>query len=151
MPVGPDRELLADTEPAWRGFRRLKIAGVVVLMAGIALEVYGRLWYPQYQHRRQIRAEFATEHTKDCAESWHSVETALHRYEDAHKRLLDQLATEDTDAVINQDLPDHLTKAAALHDSLIHARAICPAQADPAREATESVVAIDGVDVRDLY
>jgi hypothetical protein len=151
MPVRPDGDLLADTEPASRGFRRLKIAGVVVLVAGVALEAYGRPWYRQYQHRRQIRAEFATEHAKDCAESWHSVETALHRYEDAHRRLLDQLAAEDTDAVINRDVPDHLTKAAALHDSLIHARAICPAQADPARETTESVLAIDGVDVRDLY
>ena len=151
MPVEPESALLADTEPASRGSRSLKIAGVAVLLAAVALEVYGRPWYRQYQHRRKVRAGFASEHAKDCAESWRGVETALHRYEEAHKRLLDQLAAEDTEAVINRDVPDHLTKAAALHDSLIHARAICPAQADPERESTELVVAIDGVDVRDLY
>ena len=98
-----------------------------------AFEVYDRIWCRQYQHRRQIRAQFATDHAKDCAESWNGLETALHRSEEAHRHFLDQLGAEDTEAVINRDVPDHLTKAAALHDSLIHARAICPAQADPAR------------------
>jgi hypothetical protein len=80
------------------------------------------------------------------------VEIALHRYEEAHKRFLDQLTVEDTEAVINRDAPDYLTKAAALHDSLIHARAICPAQADPSRESNiDRVGAVNGVDVRDLY
>jgi len=49
-------------------------------------------------------------------------------------------------------LPNYLTKAAALHDSLILARTICPAQADSSRESnTDRVGAVDGVDVRDLY
>ena len=130
--LGPEGKLLADTEPASGGLRTLKIADGV-LVAGVTLEVYGRTWCRQYRHRRQIRAQFATDHAKDCAESWNGVETALHRYEEADRQLLDHSAAEDTEAVINRDVPDHLTKAAALHDSLIHARAICPTQADPAR------------------
>jgi len=176
MPVEPKRMLFTDTDPATLGFRHelartlsdavtwgksnpshsrhvrsLKIVGVV-LLAIVALVVCGRRSYRQYQHRRQVRAEFAAQHAKDCAESWNGVETALHPYEEAHKRLLDQLTVEDSEAVVNRDVPTYLTRAAALHDSLIHARAICPAQADPSRATnTDRVGAIDGVDVRDLY
>jgi len=182
MPVDPKRMLFTDTDPATRGFRHelvralsdavtgppsrgkpnpshsphlrgvrcLKIVGVV-LLAVVAL-VVGRRSYRQYQHRRQVRTEFAAQHAQDCAESWNGVETALHPYEEAHKHLLDQLTTEDTEAVVNRDVPTYLTRAAALHDSLIHARAICPAQADPSRATnTDRVGAIEGVDVRDLY
>ena len=152
MPVEPERALLTATAPLSRGVRRLRIAGVVVLVAAVAFQIYGRPWYRQYLHRRQTRSEFATAHAKDCAESWQSVEIAQHHYEEAHKRFLDQLTVEDTEAVINRDAPDYLTKAAALHDSLIHARAICPAQADPSRESNiDRVGAVNGVDVRDLY
>jgi hypothetical protein len=162
MPVEPERRLFTDTELPTRGFRyellrglsdavlgRLKIAGIVVLLAAVAMLVYG---HRQYQHRRQVRAEFAAEHARDCAESWNGVENALHPYEEAHKHLLDELAAEDTEAIVNRDVPDYLTRAAALHDSVIHARAICPAQADPSRETNnDRVGAIDGVDVRDLF
>lgn len=85
--IGPEGALLADTEPASRGLRTLKIADVLVLVAGVASEVYGRTWCRQHQHRRQIRAQFATEHAKDCAESCNSVEAALHRYEEAHRHF----------------------------------------------------------------
>jgi len=162
MPLEPERKLFTDIELPTRGFRhellrrlpeavlgRVKIAGIVVLLAAVAMVVYG---HRQYQHRRQIRAEFAAEHTRECAESWSGVENALHPYEDAHKHLLDELAAEDTEAVINRDVPDYLTRAAALHDSVIHARATCPAQADPSRETNnDHVGVIDGVDIRDLY
>jgi len=160
MSVEPARTFFTDTEPGTRGFRReqlsvlrhLKVASVVVLLAAAALALFGRWLYGQHQHRRQVRTGFITQHAKECAESWRGVETTLHRYAEAHQRLLDQLAVEDTEALINRDLPDYLTKAAALHDSLIHARAICPAQADPSRENnTDRVRVIDGVDVRDLY
>ncbi|HXY50954.1 MAG TPA: hypothetical protein VEI01_15980 [Terriglobales bacterium] len=159
MPVDPQRALFTDTEPATHGFRhellripRLKTAGLVVLLVAVALAVYGRTLYQQHQHRREIRNEFVAEHAKDCAESWDGVETTLHPYEEAHRHLLDQLAVEDTEAVINRDVPNFLTKAAALHDALIHARATCPAQADPSRQTnTDRVGAVDGVDVRDLY
>jgi hypothetical protein len=70
-----------------------------------AFEVYDRIWCRQYQHRRQIRAQFATDHAKDCAESWNGLETALHRSEEAHRHFLDQLGAEDTEAVINRTSP----------------------------------------------
>jgi len=162
MPVEPERELFTDTVLPTRGFRhellhrlldavlgRLKIAGIVLLLAAGVMVVYG---HRQYQHRRQIRAKFTAAHARDCAESWNGVENALHPYEEAHKHLLDELAAEDTEAVINRDVPDYLTRAAALHDSVIHARAICPAQADPSRETNnDRVGVINGVDVQDLY